>query len=214
MLNNIKTCIFDMDGTIVDSMWVWSRIDDDFLAQNNAIMTSEVKAKMEGLSFSRVAELFKTEFQLDMSIEDIMKSWNTMAMDKYSNEVKLKTGAREFFEYIHSKGIKMCIATSNSRELAMCCLKSHDIDKYFSVVLTGNDIKVGKDSPDIYLECAKKCNSKPSECIVFEDILPGVKAGKQAGMKVCAIYDDNSKNNEDEISKIADKYIHNYFELI
>lgn len=213
MFSNIKAVLFDMDGTLIDSLWMWRSIDKEFLGSRNIPMPDKLQKNIDGMSFSETACYFKEAFNLAEPVEEIKTIWNNMAMDKYRYEVPLKEGAREFLEALKAKGYKMGIATSNSRELAMCCLEALGIDKYFDSVVTACDVGAGKPAPDIYLKSAKNCGVEPCECIVFEDILQGIEAGHNAGMKVCTVYDDYSADDDVLKREKADYYINNYNEI-
>ncbi len=214
MLNNINACFFDMDGTIIDSMWMWKNIDIEFLGERGIALPPDLQKRIEGKSFSETAVFFKEEFKLKESLEEIKKIWNNMAMDKYRSEVLLKTGARDFFERLKSSGIKMGIATSNSYELAKCCLDSLKVTDYFDVITTSCMVGAGKPAPDIYLKCADECRVQPSNCLVFEDIPVGIEAGHNAGMKVCAVFDEYSMDVDDIKHREADYYINNFNEIL
>ena len=148
------------------------------------------------------------------SIEKMMEDWNQMAWDKYTYEVPLKPGITEFLKKCRAKDIKLGIATSNSRELAENILKVHHIKEFFSCILTGSEITNGKPAPDIYLAAAKELNVAPKDCLVFEDIIPGIQAGINAGMKVCAVEDEYALASRKEKIKLADYYIENYLEIL
>ena len=137
-----------------------------------------------------------------------------MAMEKYKNDVPLKKGVRELLVKLKTYGYKLGIATSNSIELAMCSLKSRGIVDYFDSIVTGCDVGAGKPAPDIYLKNAVNCNVKPEECLVFEDILQGIESGHNAGMKVCAVFDEYSVYVDEEKHKMADYYINDFTEII
>lgn len=214
MLNNINACFFDMDGTIIDSMWMWKNIDIEFLGQRGIALPSDLQKRIEGKSFSETAIFFKEEFKLNESLDEIKDIWNKMAMDKYRNEVPLKEGALNFFRLLKSKGIKMGIATSNSYELAKNCLDALNVTDYFDVITTSCMVGAGKPAPDIYLKCAGACSVRPENCLVFEDIPVGIKAGHNAGMKVCAVYDEYSADVDDIKRKEADYYINNFNEIL
>lgn len=214
MLEGIKGCFFDMDGTIIDSMWMWNDIDVEFLGQRGIDLPDDLQKRIEGKSFYETAVFFKEEFNLTESLLEIQNIWNDMAMHKYRDQVPLKNNVREFLSYLRAHGIAMGIATSNSRELAMCCLNSLAIADYFDTIVTGCDVTAGKPSPDIYLKCAADCGVNPSECLVFEDIVSGINAGHNAGMKVCAVYDDYSRDADDEKKHLADYYINDFGDIL
>ncbi|MCY6485692.1 HAD family phosphatase [Clostridium aestuarii] len=214
MLTNIKGAIFDMDGTLVDSMWIWSEIDIDFLKKRNIDCPKNLKSQIEHLSFEEVALYFKKTFNLNESIEDIMDEWNTMAFQEYKNNVHLKNGVKLYLDILKSMNIKIGLATSNTSLLLETALRANGIYEYFDVIATTDEVSRGKHFPDIYLLTAKRLGVAPNNCIVFEDILPAVKGAKAAGMKVVGIHDEYSEYQKNDILKIADKYIHTYSELI
>ncbi|POO85250.1 HAD family phosphatase [Clostridium sp. 3-3] len=214
MLENIKGAIFDLDGTLVDSMWVWSKIDIDYLKSKGHALPENLNSEICHLSFTQTANYFKERFSLSDSIDTILKDWNNMAYNHYSENVKLKDGVKEFLDKLKQNNIKIALATSNSVPLLEACLKNNGIYDYFDSITTTDEVSNGKNCPDVYLLAAKKLNVNPKNCIVFEDILPAIKGAKAADMTVIAVSDKHSLNDLDEIINHSDKYINSYFELI
>lgn len=130
MLENIKAVIFDLDGTLVDSMGIWKQIDIEYLAKYNIALPDDLQSSIEGMSFTETANYFKERFQIPEEIHEIKATWNEMTYKKYKNEVPLKEGTREFLNMLKSRDIKMGIATSNSRELVEVVIKSLQIDSF------------------------------------------------------------------------------------
>lgn len=214
IVKNKKAFLFDLDGTLVDSMWMWKQIDIEYLERFGIKLPEDLQTCIEGMSFTETACYFKTRFTIPDSIEKMKADWNQMAWDKYSHEVPLKPGVRKLLEYYHTMGIRMAIATSNSRELVEAVLTAHDLTDLFDAVVTGCDVAHGKPSPDIYLEAATRLQVSPSNCLVFEDIIPGIMAGKNAGMTVIAVEDAYSVHQEEGKRRMSDLYITNYNDLI
>lgn len=214
MFNEIDAAIFDLDGTLVDSMWMWGAIDDEYLGSFGIEKPEHLQAAIEGMSFSETAEYFKETFHIPDSLDKIKEDWNRMAWDKYLHEVPLKCGAANFLKACQGKGIKLGIATSNSRELVENVVSAHGLHTHFDCIMTACEVKRGKPSPDIYLAVAKRMDVEPGRCLVFEDITAGILAGKSAGMKVCAVYDEYSVSQDPEKKKLADYYIHDFEELL
>lgn len=213
MLKDIQAVLFDLDGTLVDSMWVWRDIDIIYLGKFGLTLPESLQAEIEGKSFSETAVYIKERFDIPDTVEEMKAEWNRLAWDKYTHEVPLKKGAGEFLNHCKEKGIRLGIATSNSRELVDNIIKVHGLSDYFTGVVTGCEVERGKPSPDIYLEAAKRCGVEPSACLVFEDIIPGIMAGRAAGMKVCAVEDEYSLPQEAEKRRLADYYIKDYFDI-
>ena len=213
-LKNIDAVIFDLDGTIVNSMWMWKNIDIEYLGKLGWECPDDLQKCIEGMSFYETAIYFKNRFAIEDSIEEIMECWNTMAFEKYQNEVLLKEGALDFIKYLHKNGYRLGIATSNSKRLAYASLESRGIADYFSAVLTGDECGKGKPEPDVYINTAKKLDVNPSKCLVFEDLPAGITAGKRAGMKTVAIWDEYSDYLDDIKREMADYYITDYREIM
>ncbi len=213
MLKNTDAVIFDLDGSLVDSMWMWKAIDIEYLGRFGIDLPEDLQSKIEGMSFEETAHYFKEHFPIQDSIEQIKSDWNRMAWDKYTHEVPLKPGISEFLEKCRENNILLGIATSNSRELVENVAKVHGLKNYFSCIMTGCDVEHGKPSPDIYLAVAEKLQVAPERCLVFEDIVPGIQAGKSAGMRVCAVEDAYSVADRARKEALADYYIEDYFNL-
>lgn len=213
MLEDIDAVIFDLDGSLVDSMWLWREIDIEYLGSFGIPLPEGLQGKIEGMSFHETALYFKEHFPIPDSLDKIKADWNRMAWDKYTNEVPLKPGIPEFLKGCKSNGILLGIATSNSRELVDNVARVHGLHDYFSSIVTGCDVKKGKPAPDVYLTAAGQLGVSPERCLVFEDILPGIQAGKNAGMRVCAVEDAYSAGVREEKRTLADYYIETYAEL-
>lgn len=213
MLDNIEAVIFDLDGSLVDSMWMWKQIDIEYLGKFNISMPKDLQSRIEGMSFSETAEYFKAHFPIPDSVEKIKEDWNSMAWDKYEREVPLKPGVDIFLDYCRENNIMLGIATSNSRKLVENIAAVHGLDHYFSCIMTGCDVERGKPSPDIYLAVADKLRVQPKHCLVFEDIIPGIQAGKSAGMKVCAVEDEYSADQREAKRNLADYFINDFRDL-
>lgn len=214
MLDNIKAVIFDMDGTLIDSMWMWRDIDIEYLSRYGIELPQTLQKEIEGKSFTETATYFKENFNLPNSIEEIKAEWNEMARDKYENCVPPKKGVIDFLKYLKKNNIKTGIATSNSKELVAAAMLSNNMKEYFDVIVTACEVSKGKPSPDIYLEVASRLNEDVSSCLVFEDVPMGILAGKNANMKTCAVYDEFSKHMDNEKRELADYYIDSYDDIL
>lgn len=214
MLDNIEVVIFDLDGTLIDSMKTWVKIDIEYLAKFNKRVPEDLNESIEGMGFRETAEYFKERFDIPDSIEQIELDWNKAAYSKYAKEILLKDGVKSFIKKIKERNIKLAVATSNSRELTEVCLKRLQVFEDFDVIKTADEVKAGKNSPDIFIDVANALGVECEKCLVFEDIVTGLQAGIDANMKVCAVYDDFSKDTDDEKRKIADYYIYSYHEIV
>lgn len=214
MLKGITTVLFDLDGTLADSMMVWTNIDIQFFEKRNMEFPDTIQKEIEGMSFTETAAYFKWRFNLPETVDELKALWSAQAIDEYRYHVKLKPGAREFVSYLRSQNIKIGIASSNSRGLLDAFFEAQDMTKDIDVVVTSCDVCAGKPAPDVYLKAAQLLESKPEECLVFEDIPMGILAGKNAGMTVCAVDDLYSSGMTDEKKQLADYFIHDFFEIM
>lgn len=213
LLQHKDAVIFDLDGTLVDSMWMWKQIDVEYLGRFGRTCPPHLQKKIEGMSFSETAAYFKETFLIPDTIEQIKQAWIDMSIEKYRREVPLKKGAGRFLEYLKAHEIKMGIATSNGRAMVDVVLDSLGIAPYFHVITTACEVAAGKPAPDIYLKVADTLEVEPERCMVFEDIPAGILAGRAAGMKVCAVEDEFSARMREEKKQLADYFIHDYDEL-
>lgn len=213
-LKDIDAVIFDMDGTLTDSMWVWVSIDEDYLKKYNLTEPENFHEDMEGMSFLEVAQYYQKAFPtLNRSLDEIMEEWHEMAHEKYMHEVPLKKGVREFIENMRKEGKKTGIATSNSRALVDETLEALGISHLFDSVKTSGEAGAGKPAPDVYLLAAEDLGVRPERCLVFEDVPAGIMAGKSAGMYVCAVEDEFSSTLTDKKRELADYYIQDYDDI-
>lgn len=210
MLKGKEAVIFDLDGTLVDSMWVWHEIDVKYLQQFGYEVPDDLHDAIEGMSFVEGAVFFKERFHIDKSIEEIVEDWNQMAFQMYVEEVPLKPGAFAFVKKLRENGMKTAIGTSNSTRLVETVLKVHGMQDDFDAIVTADEVPKGKPEPQIYLETAARIGVEPAKCLVFEDICNGILAGKRAGMEVCAVRDDFSDYQWDKKKELADYYIEHY----
>lgn len=215
LLENTDALIFDLDGTLVDSMWVWVDVDREYLTKYNLKEPENFYENMEGKSYTEVARYYQEVFpEHAWTVEEIMAEWTEMAHEKYMTKVPLKEGVREFLEEVKRRGIRTGIATSNSKEMVTDTLKALSIDGLFDSVRSACEVDAGKPSPDVYLLVAKDLSVNPERCLVFEDVPMGILAGKNAGMRVCAVEDRFSKDQEAKKRALSDYYIRDYFDLL
>lgn len=209
-----KAVIFDLDGTLVDSMWMWKSIDVEYLGRYGYSCPDDLPKEIEGMSFSETAAYFKERFRLPGTVEEIKQAWTDMAMETYKTQVPLKPGAQAFLDYMTGRGVKAGIATSNGRAIVDAVLDALKIRPYFQVVATACEVAAGKPAPDIYLNVAGRLGVEPEECLVFEDVPAGIQAGKSAGMTVCAVADEFSRHMQREKAELADYYINDYYDML
>ncbi|PKM49894.1 MAG: HAD family hydrolase [Firmicutes bacterium HGW-Firmicutes-7] len=214
MFKNIDAVLFDLDGTLVDSMWLWKSVDIEYLKKFDIEFPDDFQDDIEGMSFTETAQYFKEHFNLPVDIDSIKEEWNIMAGEYYKHKVQLKEKVPELLSYLIENDYKTGIGTSNSKELVNMIVDKFNLRGHFGSIRTSCEVNKGKPHPDIYLKVAEDLGVRPENCLVFEDVPAGIMAAKNAGMKVCAIYDDFSKKIIDEIKELADYYIESFNDII
>ncbi|MCR4672942.1 MAG: HAD family phosphatase [Lachnospiraceae bacterium] len=206
LLAGREAIIFDEDGTLIDSMWIWADIDIEYVARYGKTTDRELTKKLSGLSILQTADYFRDVIGINETTEKMLSDWNEMALDYYTHKIPLKEEAGRLLNDISSRGIPMAICTSNTRTLALTALEVHNIKGYFDIIITGEDVEKGKPDPFIYLEAARRLGVGPNNCLVFEDISAGALAGKRAGMEACGVFDESAAYMTADLKAIADYY--------
>lgn len=213
-LKNIEGAVFDLDGTLLDSSWVWEKVDEKFLGDRGFQVPDDYVDEISPLGAERAAVYTIERFGLNEDKDDIVREWIEMAKKEYATEVVCKPYAKEFLEEIHKLNIKMAVATSSDRELFMKTLEREGILKYFQKIVTVDEVERGKGYPDIYEEAARRIKVNPHKCLVFEDILAGVTGASLGKFNVVAVFDEKSKHNWEKIKSISKYSINDYKELL
>ncbi len=208
----IKGAIFDMDGTIVDSMGMWYSLYAEYLKEASIPLTDELEKFLESASIPMAAARF-AESVIPRSADVICNELFSRVSDYYLNHATTKANAEKLIRTFYENGVKMCVATATESDMAKNALERLDLLKYFDGIFSCKDIKIEKNKPDIYLFALSNLGTKMSETVVFEDAHYAVKTAKNAGFYVVAIEDETVVKKE-QVKALADKYIKDYDELI
>ena len=181
--------IFDLDGVLADSEPWWNQIDAKLLAEYGVSYRGEYHRNVLGVSYRLAVEFYKNAFHISASVEELMRRRGEIATDFFANRVDLFPFAKTTLEQLREMKLPLAVATSSVSASARPLLDRTGIRSLFSVVITGDEVQQGKPHPDIYLRAAKKLGISPEACLVIEDSLAGIAAGKAANMRVAAIPD-------------------------
>lgn len=214
MLKDIKAVIFDMDGTLIDSLWIWKQVDVDYLKKHNIEVPDDLQKCIAGLSFTETAVYFKNRFNIEDDVESIKLEWQEMVGEYYRTVIKIKNGVREFLEYLKNNNFKIGMATSSFRSLVDDVLKSNGIYYYFDEIVTTCEVPRDKSFPDVFLETARRLGVDPEQCLVFEDTYTAVLGARAAGMKVIGVYDEHGTCTPAELAEAADHLIEDFICIV
>ena len=199
--------IFDMDGTLVDSMGYWNQLSDEYLSRHGIPgLSPELKEESIALTMLGSAQLFIREFGLPFTPEQISAEINGLMEEHYRRDVPLKPGAADFLRRLQAAGVKMCIASSTAPYLIDICLNRLGVRDCFQFLLSCEEVGVGKNRPDVYLEAARRLGGTPKNTVIFEDILVASATAKKAGFTLGVIYDSNSEAEQAQLKALADHY--------
>jgi HAD superfamily hydrolase (TIGR01509 family) len=194
---NFQAIIFDMDGVLADSEPLWDDIDAAMLRLHGVSYAGEHKHHVLGKGFPLALAFYKEQYQLEATIEELTQQRLGIAAEYYATRIEAFSDAATLLPMLRERGFKLGLATSSLSTLALSFLDRYHLRDYFHAIVTGEDVQRGKPNPDIYLKAAQKLNVEPKYCLVVEDSLAGVQAGKSAGMPVAAIPDPRFVNIED-----------------
>ncbi|MBR2895683.1 MAG: HAD family phosphatase [Oscillospiraceae bacterium] len=200
--------IFDMDGTLVDSMVYWKRLAAEFLESKGiARISPAVLEQIKSMTMTQSAALFLREYGLSGTAERIASEMNTMMDEHYRRDIPLKAGVAVYLEELHQKGVVMCVASATAEELMDACLTRLGIAHYFSFLLSCETVGVGKTHPDVYWEAAERLGAQPKEIAVYEDALYAAETAKRAGFYTVAVRDESNQPHWETLTALADETI-------
>jgi HAD superfamily hydrolase (TIGR01509 family) len=211
-MTQYKGVIFDLDGTLADSMNIWEKIDIDFLAKRGIAVPDDYMHAIAHLGSYETATYTINRFSLSDTPEELIAEWVEMAAEAYK-EVSLKPGAFEFLSHLKENNIKICIATATELSLVKIFLESKNIIGYIDHIVTLSDVGIPKEFPDIYNKCAELMDLTAKDCMVFEDLFMAVKGAKSGGYYVVGVYDYYSRKDEEVIRNSCDKFIYDFKEM-
>lgn len=205
-ITEFQACIFDVDGTLLDSMSVWDDIGERYLTSLGISARDGLRDALDTMSLEQGAAYLKEEYQLDKSVSQIIEGVLKIVSDFYRFEAPLKPGVKETLKWLSARRKRMVIATSGDSELAEAALKRNGILEYFEHIYTCTEVGAGKDEPTIYLKAAEFLQTGPEKTAVFEDALHAAETAKNAGFIVVGVYDESNDGNISRMKKVCDHY--------
>ena len=212
-MKNFKGAIFDLDGTLLDSMGIWAKIDGRFLSKRGIAIPEDYVEKVTPMSYSDAATYTISRFSLPETTEEVIADWIGLSKEAYRSEIRLKPHAETYLHQLKSRGVKLAVATAQTKELYRPALQNNGVLELFDAFADLSEVARGKGFPDVYLLAAQRIGLKPNDCVVFEDISLGILGAKAGGFRTCGVYDFYSEYEKETIVREADGYIHSYREL-
>lgn len=210
----IKGVIFDLDGTLIDSMKIWTKIDRKLLRENGVEnIPPDISDRVRKMTIEESAQYFIDEFRLKCTNEYIIKRIEELVRIEYEENIPLKSYAAEFLDYLDEKKIPYGVATATYKGLAEAVLKRCGIRERMRFLLTEVEYPLGKNFPDIFLGGAERLGLEPEEVLVVEDSLHCIETAAKAGFITAGVYDEVSWNEQSLIADTADYYVRSLKEL-
>ena len=208
----LKGVIFDFDGTLYDSMFIWDTAGETYLRSLGKEPASDLQRVLKPMSLLQSAEYLQAHYQLSLSVEEICAGINQMVEDFYFHTVQPKPGVIELLEELHRRNIKMCIATATDRYQVEAALARCGMKQFFSEIFTCTEVGSGKDEPQIYHAAMAHLHTDQSNTLIVEDAYYAIQTAKQAGFSVVGVYDPY-ESNQSEVKSLSDIYLPDYSDL-
>lgn len=189
----LKAIIFDMDGVIIDSEPLHFKLEKEILEELGGNITTEEHSTFVGTTDYHMWSVFKKQFNIGLPIDELTQI-KRKRFNENIHKIELIDGFWDFFKKVHNEGRPLALASSNNRRAVDLIVEKFNLDKYLKVIMSGEDVKEGKPSPEIFLKTAEKLGISPSDCVVIEDAENGILAAKSAGMKCVGLASSNSGN--------------------
>ncbi len=204
--------IFDMDGVLLDSNYIWRGLGARFLRRYGAEPESDLRSVLQPLTMEDTAIYFRDHYRIPRTAEEIAQEMTDMIREEYAQNAPAKAGVDKVLSILKMSGVTMYVATATDRTLAEAALRRTDLLRYFKGIMTCSEAGASKVSPLIYEKCLTRLRCDKKHCMVFEDSLRAVRTASEAGFRVTAVYDEDSADVQDEIRAMSEFYIRSYEE--
>lgn len=206
----IKGAIFDMDGTLVDSLmfwgYLWRTIGIKYFDDENFSPDPDIDRMARTTIYAEAMALFHKHYSLPCELQEFLEFSRNGIVDFYKNEVKAKEGAVELLKHLKKNGIKLCLASATARTELLVALDATGLKEYFDLIISCADIGVGKDRPDVYLASLRKLGLNKDDVVVIEDSCVALETAKNAGFHTVGVYDKYNFGH-DRLKAAAEIYL-------
>ena len=205
----IQGVIFDFDGTLFDSMFIWDIAGQTYLRSIGKEPEENLKSRLKPMSLYQSAAYIRERYSIPMSTEDIMDGINRTVEGFYFHTVEPKPGVIAFLEELDRKGVLMCIATATDRYQVEAALVRCGMEHFFSEIFTCTEVGSGKDRPLIFRRAMEHMDTDRSNTVVVEDAWHAIRTAKEDGFLVAAVYDSH-ESMQSSVRGAADVYLTDY----
>ena len=213
----IKGVIFDIDGTLLDSMPLWNNLGERYLQKLGFTEeeTEGLSQRISAMPFVEGIRYIKKAYTLNLEEERIREQLQEMIAGAYRDEINLKAGAKEYLQFLKERGIPCILATAGEASLAKAALKRLKVWEEFQDLLLCEEFNTSKLEAKIYRLAMERLSlSRPEEVLVCEDVLHAIKSAKQAGFQVCGILDEANREDWEKIQEVADFTAKDFYEIV
>ncbi len=204
--------IFDLDGTLIDSMWVWREVDDTYIKSKGMIPEKDLSRKLAAKGMMQSVAYFQQVYHIDEPAEQMAAELWGLAEYAYRYKVPLKSNVYNFLLCCKHRGIRCVVATASDKAFTEAALARLGVLQFFDGVITCDEIGKGKNEPDVFYKAAELLGIEQENIVVFEDSLHALLTAKHAGFKVAAVYEKHAAPDEAKIRQHADYYLRSLLE--
>ena len=203
----LKCAMFDLDGTLLDSMYVWRRVDDLFLGRRNIALPDDYVKAISPMTVRQSAEYTIARFKLNETSEQLIEEWNALALREYAENVQLKPGAYDYIAALKDAGVKICTMSTLDVKLARPALERCGILAFIDTMYTADRHALGKARPESYVKAALDIGVKSVQCAMYDDLAYALKAAHDAGMYTVGVHDPMAA---DAPHDVCDRFIFDF----
>ena len=210
----MKAAVFDIDGTLIDSIEFWKNLGKNYLISQGISPRDDLNKAMETLTVMEGVSYMKEEYMIGKSELKIKEELDELLFLYYKDSAKLKPYVIEVINTLMTKNIRLAIASVIDEKLIFLLLDRYGICDFFDFIQTSENTSLSKGNEDFFRLLAERLNIKPDEIFLFEDSLHCMEAAKIAGLNIVAVGDDYAKKDLERIIEISDIYLKDFSKLL